>query len=110
MNDIFDKIRKDMGPIGRHAKQSHGYFSFPKLEGELGAHMTFRFTSDNATVAAGYTLKWECIGPSYYADTIPTWVKVFNDRDPVARYLGTDWTPLLPASAYSERSANSSSL
>ncbi len=42
MNDIFDKIRKDMGPIGRHHKESHGYFSFPKLEGELGAHMTFR--------------------------------------------------------------------
>ena len=42
MNDIFDKIRKDAGPIGRHAKQAHGYFSFPKLEGELGAHMTFR--------------------------------------------------------------------
>ncbi len=42
MNDIFDKIRKDAGPIGRHAKASHGYFSFPKLEGELGSHMTFR--------------------------------------------------------------------
>ncbi|MFT3885647.1 MAG: pyridoxal phosphate-dependent aminotransferase family protein [Flavobacteriales bacterium] len=42
MNDIFDKIRKDLGPIGRHAKDSHGYFSFPKLEGDLGAHMTFR--------------------------------------------------------------------
>ena len=42
MNDIFDKIRKDKGPIGRHAKESHGYFAFPKLEGELGAHMTFR--------------------------------------------------------------------
>jgi len=42
MNDIFDKIRKDAGPIGRHAKQSHGYFSFPKLEGELGSHMMFR--------------------------------------------------------------------
>jgi glycine C-acetyltransferase len=42
MNDIFDKIRKDAGPIGRHAKSSHGYFSFPKLEGELGPHMTFR--------------------------------------------------------------------
>jgi glycine C-acetyltransferase len=42
MNDIFEKIRKDLGPIGRHAKDSHGYFSFPKLEGELGAHMTFR--------------------------------------------------------------------
>ena len=33
MNDIFDKIRKDAGPIGRHAKQAHGYFAFPKLEG-----------------------------------------------------------------------------
>lgn len=42
MNDIFDKMRKDAGPIGRHAKASHGYFAFPKLEGELGAHMTFR--------------------------------------------------------------------
>ena len=42
MNDIFDKICKDAGPIGRHAKEAHGYFSFPKLEGELGAHMTFR--------------------------------------------------------------------
>ena len=42
MNDIFDKIRKDAGPLGRHAKVAHGYFSFPKLEGELGSHMTFR--------------------------------------------------------------------
>jgi glycine C-acetyltransferase len=42
MNDIFDKLRKDLGHIGRHAKESHGYFSFPKLEGELGPHMTFR--------------------------------------------------------------------
>ncbi len=42
MNDIFDKIRKDLGPIGRHARDSHGYFSFPKLEGEIGPHMTFR--------------------------------------------------------------------
>jgi glycine C-acetyltransferase len=42
MNDIFDKMRRDLGPIGRQAKESHGYFSFPKLEGELGPHMTFR--------------------------------------------------------------------
>ena len=42
MNDIFDKIRKDLGPIGRQSKDTHGYFSFPKLEGELGPHMTFR--------------------------------------------------------------------
>ena len=42
MNDIFDKIRKDLGPLGRQAKDTHGYFSYPKLEGELGPHMTFR--------------------------------------------------------------------
>jgi len=29
------------GPIGQHQKWSHGYFSFPKLEGEIGPHMQF---------------------------------------------------------------------
>lgn len=40
--DIFDRIKKNRGPLGQHSKESHGYFTFPKLEGELGAHMTFR--------------------------------------------------------------------
>lgn len=31
-----------MGPLGQHHKWSHGYFSFPRLEGELGPHMDFR--------------------------------------------------------------------
>ncbi len=39
--DIFDKIAKHMGPIGQHQKWSHGYFSFPKLEGEIAPHMQF---------------------------------------------------------------------
>jgi glycine C-acetyltransferase len=40
--DIFDKISKNMGgPLGQHQKWSHGYFSYPKLEGEIGAHMLF---------------------------------------------------------------------
>ena len=30
-----------MGPIGQHQKWSHGYFSFPKLEGEIAPHMHF---------------------------------------------------------------------
>jgi glycine C-acetyltransferase len=30
-----------MGPLGQHLKWSHGYFSFPRLEGEIGAHMMF---------------------------------------------------------------------
>lgn len=40
--DIFEKIAKHMGPIGQHQKWSHGYFSFPKLEGEIAPHMNFR--------------------------------------------------------------------
>jgi len=31
-----------MGPIGEHFEWSHGYFSFPKLEGEIAPHMNFR--------------------------------------------------------------------
>ncbi|MCX6292328.1 MAG: aminotransferase class I/II-fold pyridoxal phosphate-dependent enzyme [Bacteroidetes bacterium] len=40
--DLFDKILKDRGPIGQHAKDSHGYFTFPKLEGDIGTRMVFR--------------------------------------------------------------------
>lgn len=42
MKDIFQKVTDNMGPIGEHAKESHGYFTFPKLEGEIGPHMSFR--------------------------------------------------------------------
>jgi glycine C-acetyltransferase len=42
MKDIFSKIEKSMGPIGEHSKASHGYFTFPKLEGDVGPHMNFR--------------------------------------------------------------------
>ncbi len=40
--DIFERIKQNRGPLGQHSKESHGYFTFPKLEGELGPHMTFR--------------------------------------------------------------------
>jgi len=42
MADIFEKIQANRGPIGMHAKESHGYFTFPKLEGDIGPHMNFR--------------------------------------------------------------------
>jgi len=29
------------GPLGQHQKWSHGYFSYPKLEGEIGPYMQF---------------------------------------------------------------------
>ena len=31
-----------MGPLGQHQKMAHGYFSFPKLEGEIAPNMMFR--------------------------------------------------------------------
>ena len=38
----------------------------------------------------------------YYADTLPTWVKRFNDRKLGQSYAGKTWNLLLPASAYPE--------
>lgn len=42
--DLFEKLRTNLGPIGSSSKafSGHHYFAFPKLEGELGPHMTFR--------------------------------------------------------------------
>ena len=40
--DLFDKIKNNRGPLGKHAKDAHGYFTFPKLEGEISNKMTFR--------------------------------------------------------------------
>ncbi len=42
MSDLFARMEKDQGPLGQHIKRAHGYFSFPKLEGELGSRMKFR--------------------------------------------------------------------
>ena len=40
--DIFNKIINNPGPLGKYSKQSHGYFSFPKLEGEISNKMIFQ--------------------------------------------------------------------
>lgn len=40
--DIFQRIRTNQGDIGQHMNKIHGYFAFPKLEGEIDAHMDFR--------------------------------------------------------------------
>jgi glycine C-acetyltransferase len=40
--DIFDKIKQDRGPLGQYQKVAHGYFMFPKLEGEIEPRMKFR--------------------------------------------------------------------
>jgi glycine C-acetyltransferase len=40
--DLFQKLRLNRGPLGKHAKDAHGYFTFPKLEGEIASKMMFR--------------------------------------------------------------------
>lgn len=42
MRDLFDKIYKDKGPLGKWAEQAEGYFVFPKLEGPISNRMMFR--------------------------------------------------------------------
>ncbi|MFD1292472.1 aminotransferase class I/II-fold pyridoxal phosphate-dependent enzyme [Lutibacter holmesii] len=41
MKDLFERIVKDKGPLGKWAKQAEGYYVFPKLEGEISNRMTF---------------------------------------------------------------------
>ncbi|MEI8142757.1 MAG: pyridoxal phosphate-dependent aminotransferase family protein [Chitinophagia bacterium] len=42
MADIFERLIKNYGPLGQHRERAHGYFAFPKLEGEIGSKMKFR--------------------------------------------------------------------
>lgn len=40
--DIFDKIKVNRGPLGQYSSVGHGYFTFPKLEGDISNKMKFR--------------------------------------------------------------------
>jgi glycine C-acetyltransferase len=42
MADIFERLVKNYGPIGQHRERAHGYFAFPKLEGDIDSRMKFR--------------------------------------------------------------------
>lgn len=40
--DLFEKLQKNRGPLGQFSSMAHGYYSFPKLEGEIAPRMKFR--------------------------------------------------------------------
>lgn len=42
MADIFERLIKNYGPLGQYRERAHGYFAFPKLEGEISSRMKFR--------------------------------------------------------------------
>ena len=39
--DLFEKVLGKVSPLGKYAEMAHGYFMFPKLEGNLGNRMIF---------------------------------------------------------------------
>ena len=41
MKDLFQRIIKNKGPLGKWASIAEGYFVFPKLEGKISNRMTF---------------------------------------------------------------------
>ena len=41
MRDLFERIIKDKGPLGKWAEQAEGYYVFPKLEGQISNRMRF---------------------------------------------------------------------
>ncbi|TDJ04193.1 MAG: aminotransferase class I/II-fold pyridoxal phosphate-dependent enzyme [Deltaproteobacteria bacterium] len=42
MRDLFEKIYRDKGPLGKWASHAEGYFVFPKLEGQISNRMKFQ--------------------------------------------------------------------
>lgn len=40
--DLFAKLKMNMGPLGKHSEFADGYFTFPKLEGEIAPRMIFQ--------------------------------------------------------------------
>ncbi len=40
--DLFDKIEKNRGPLGKYMETAEGYYMFPKLEGDIGPRMMFQ--------------------------------------------------------------------
>ena len=39
--DLFAKLQTNLGPLGKHSDLAEGYFTFPKLEGEIAPRMKF---------------------------------------------------------------------
>src|SRR5687768_8694400 len=39
--EIFERIRKQRGPLGQYAQAGEGYYMFPELKGEIGSRMDF---------------------------------------------------------------------
>ncbi len=41
MKDLFERLKKDKGPLGNYADVAEGYYVFPKFEGQISNRMIF---------------------------------------------------------------------
>ena len=42
MADLFEKFSKNKGSLGQYQDKAHGYFAFPRLEGDISNRMIFQ--------------------------------------------------------------------
>lgn len=42
MADLFEKFSRNLGSLGQYQDKAHGYFAFPRLEGEISNRMIFQ--------------------------------------------------------------------
>ena len=63
-------------------------------------------SADYAFWYDGETGHW--VTSSYYTDSLPSWVREFNDKSLPETYLSRSWTTLLPLSSYTESGSDTS--
>jgi glycine C-acetyltransferase len=73
--DIFEKIKSNRGALGVYQERAHGYFAFPKLEGQIAPRMRFNgkevltwslnnylgLASNPEVMKADYEAIWTCL-------------------------------------------------
>ena len=72
--DIFERVKKNRGALGIWQKEAHGYFMFPKLEGEARSSLTRRLAQVIARLNKdGYSARWEAhaVAPQIFFDHCP---------------------------------------
>ena len=99
MKDLFDKIYKDKGPLGKWADVAEGYFVFPKLEGPISNRMKFNgkevitwSVNDYLGLANDHAVR-EVDAPAAatYASADPTGARMMSGHTELTGQRDTDW-------------------
>jgi len=88
-------LSDELRVISRFNSKSIGVSMDPQAAVLMAGH-----TATGAYWIDPYTASW--ISSSYYVDSLPQWVRDFNDKDYRDIYLDRSWETLLPISEYSE--------